>query len=70
VLSADHVVEEGLLVHAVSRVEDDGRQQRVEEDLRVEGGRRLNVRLVLAGAVVLRREANVFRKCSNGVVAD
>ena len=43
-------------MHAVARVEDDGRQQHVEEDLRVEGGGLLNVDVVVPGpAMVLAK---------------
>ena len=42
-----HIVKEGLLVHAVASVEDDRRQQHVEEDLRVEGGGLLDVDVVI-----------------------
>ena len=50
-----HVIEEGLLLHAVARVKDDWRQQDVEKDFRVEGGGLLLVALILAvdaGAVL------------------
>ncbi len=50
-----HVVKEWLFVHAVAGVEDDGRQQNVEENLRIEGGRFLNVDVhILNAAVVLK----------------
>ena len=42
-LEADHVVEEGLLAHAVSGVEDDRGQEDVEKYFRIENRSLLNI---------------------------